>query len=98
MILTPCRLYIACTVLFSLKITYRKRRNYDEEEFLRRYANAALERLRVRVPAADPSEWQTGQLDKQQVQTQYTQYIDQHHHAPLMGEFIFPSKETRSWV
>ena len=33
-----------------------------------------------------------------QVQTQYTQYIDQHHHAPRMGEFIFPSKEARSWV
>ena len=33
-----------------------------------------------------------------QVQTQYTQYIDQHHHAPRMGDFIFPSKEARSWV
>lgn len=33
-----------------------------------------------------------------QVQTKYTQYIDQHYHAPLMGEFIFPSKEARSWV
>ena len=33
-----------------------------------------------------------------QVQTKYTQYIDQHHHAPLMGDFIFPSKEARSWV
>ena len=65
MILTPCRLYIACTVLFSLKITYRKRRNYDEEVFLRRYANAALERLRVRVPAADLSERQTNPFDGQ---------------------------------
>lgn len=27
-----------------------------------------------------------------------TQYIDQHHHAPRMGDFIFPSKEARSWV
>ena len=26
------------------------------------------------------------------------QYIDQHHHAPRMGDFIFPGKETRSWV
>ena len=65
MILTPCRLYIACTVLFSLKITYRKRRNYDEEVFLRRYAKAALERLRVRVSAADLSERQTNPFDGQ---------------------------------
>ena len=35
---------------------------------------------------------------RKQGQTQYTQYIDQHHHAPLMGEFIFPSKEARSCV
>ena len=35
---------------------------------------------------------------RKQVQTQNTQYIDQHHHAPLMGEFIFPSKEARSCV
>ena len=33
-----------------------------------------------------------------QVQIRYTQYIDQHHHAPLMGEFIFPSKEAGAWV
>ena len=65
MILTPCRLYIACTVLFSLKITYRKRRNYDEEVFFRRYAKAALERLRVRVSAADLSERQTNPFDGQ---------------------------------
>lgn len=29
---------------------------------------------------------------RKQVQTQYTQYIDQHHHAPRMGDFIFPSR------
>ena len=36
--------------------------------------------------------------DGRQIRLTDSQNIDQHHHAPLMGEFIFPSKETRSWV
>lgn len=53
---------------------------------------------RQRLTLSDGRQVNLTDSQSKQVQTQYTQYIDQNHHAPFMGEFIFPSKETRSWV
>ncbi len=55
-----------------------------------------FERQRLTLP--DGRQIRLTNSQNKQVQTKYTQYIDQHHHAPRMGDFIFPSKEARSWV
>ena len=73
---------------------------------MKKYSFADMQRLHWKDYAFEcqrltfPTGRQIRLTDSQskQVQTQYTQYIDQHHHAPRMGDFIFPSKGARSWV